>query len=255
MPFISTHLQPYIYIYNQTSKFSGIVFRSGSYKHTFTFTSEPLSIHINLDLKQNFWYIDPWSRILTTVSVRPDLWSFILSSFFHSLIIQRALRFVVEVPLSSDVTAFTRCLKIPSCSLSFSFPHIFKVCSKKSRIVHKTKKPNTTPAPNLINYIQLYIWQNKELYPWLNTKTQRGPLFCDVTHCTGSIGLICLNVIIFHLSCLGNCLIGPMHHHHIIITTISGWKERNTFHDAKDIFSGVWKTARGFAKTWYFWFR
>ena len=150
----------YPHIYNRTftfiiktSKFSGIVLRSGSYKHAFTFPSEPLSIHINLDLKQNFWYIDPWSRILTTVSVRPDLWSFILSSFFHSLIIQRALRFVVEVPLSSDVTAFTRCLKIPSCSLSFSFPHIFKVCSKKSKIVHKTKNQILHILSIIFNYI------------------------------------------------------------------------------------------------------
>ena len=163
MPFISTHLQPYIYIYNQTSKFSGIVLRSGSYKHIFTFKSEPLSIHINLDLKQNFWYIDPWSRILTTVSVRPDLWSFILSSFFHSLIIQRALRFVVEVPLSSDVTAFTRCLKIPSCSLSFSFPHIFKVCSKKSRIVHKTKN-QILHRPRILSIIFNYIFGKTKNY-------------------------------------------------------------------------------------------
>ena len=168
----------YIYIYNQTSKFSGIVLRSGSYKDTFTFTSEPLSIHINLDLKQNFWYIDPWSRILTTVSVRPDLWSFILSSFFHSLIIQRALRFVVEVPLSSDVTAFTRCLKIPSCSLSFSFSHIFKVCSKKSKIVHKTKN-QILHRPRILSIIFNYIFGKTKNYIFGWTQKHREGL-CSV---------------------------------------------------------------------------
>ena len=106
-------------------------------------------------------HIDPWSRILTTVSVRPDLWSFILSSFFHSLIIQRALRFVVEVPLSSDVTAFTRCLKIPSCSLSFSFPHIFKVCSKKSK--QKTKN-QILHRPRILSIIFNYIFGKTKNY-------------------------------------------------------------------------------------------
>ena len=132
-------------------------------------------------------HIDPWSRILTTVSVRPDLWSFILSSFFHSLIIQRALRFVVEVPLSSDVTAFTRCLKIPSCSLSFSFPHIWdislKYVLKNLRLCAKLKTKYYTGPESYQLYSIIYLAKRRIISLVEHKNTERASvLWCNTLH-------------------------------------------------------------------------
>ena len=181
MPFISTHLQPYIYIYNQTSKFSGIVLRSGSYNLTFTFTSEPLSIHINLDLKQNFWYIH--DRVF---------WPQCLSDLIcdHSYIKQ--LFPLSEYSKSSAVCGWSPSVLCCNCfyavsqntimffifQLSSYMRYIFKVCSKKSKIVRKTKN-QILHRPRILSIIFNYIFGKTKNYILCWTQKHREGL-CSV---------------------------------------------------------------------------